>query len=182
MSNRKGKGQIANRTEIANFFGVSMPTVDYWVQGGCPVVQRGGKGKSWQFNTAEISAWREEQIRAQGAQSGDEQDERQLKRRQQLAATKRTELALAKECGLVAPIEQFQRGLANLFAEVKAGMRNIPSRVAPTLIGENDERRIRAVVLAEVDLVLEALANADLLDEEELDLMEPDEDDEGELD
>ena len=68
-------------------------------------------------------------------------------------------------------ISQVERNLANLFAEVRANFRNIPDRVVSALIGSTDEREVKAVLLREIDLVLHALADSDVL-------IEPSEDDE----
>lgn len=68
------------------------------------------------------------------------------------------EVNLAKVRGNVVGVEQVERNLANVFAEVRANMRNIPTRVSAQLVGEADERVIRKKILEEIDIVLEAIA------------------------
>lgn len=167
MSNRKGKGKIISRTELAEYFGVSGPTVDHWVRTGCPYVERGGKGMAWKFNTADVINWRIESRLAEGEQDEDEIDERKLRARQLKAKTLAAELELEKARGTVAPLDQVNRAIASAFAEVRANMRNIPARVTTTLIGETDEAKFKAVMLAEIDQALEALADTDLLNDED---------------
>lgn len=58
--NKKSRGRDVNRSDLAEINGVSMPTIDDWVRRGCPVVQRGGRGRAWQFNTADVRNWRED--------------------------------------------------------------------------------------------------------------------------
>jgi phage terminase Nu1 subunit (DNA packaging protein) len=77
------------------------------------------------------------------------------------------ELDLAKAKGLVAPLDQIERNLARVFAEVRANMRNLPGVVVSQLIGETDERKFKQVMLREIDQVLEVLADADLTAEPE---------------
>ena len=45
--NKKSKGQVVNRADLANINGVSLPTIDDWVRRGCPVMQRGARGRAW---------------------------------------------------------------------------------------------------------------------------------------
>ena len=168
MAGRKGKGQIVSRQGMAEFFGVSLPTVDHWVRIGMPVVTRGGPGKKWEFNTAAVASWREEQAR-EIALGGAPADEAGLKLRRLTANTVKAELELAELRRLVAPVEQMRRAMQGAFAEIKANMRNIPARAVRQLIGETDEVRFKRVLLDEIDQALETLADTDLIDEEALD-------------
>ena len=87
------------------------------------------------------------------------------------AQADREEVEAAKAMGDVVSVKQVETNLANLFAEVRANFRNIPDRVVSALIGSTDEREVKAVLLREIDLVLHALAESDVL-------IEPSEDDE----
>jgi phage terminase Nu1 subunit (DNA packaging protein) len=162
------RGKNVTRIEIADLFGVSHTTVDAWIKRGMPVVQRGSRGKAWQINTAEVSAWLEQRAK-ESAAGGDQADERELKRRKLAAETAKVELELARVRGEVVPLAQLERALANTFAEVKTNLRSVPSRVATAIIGEETETRIKAVILKEIDQALEALGD--------FDLEEPDSDD-----
>lgn len=162
------KGKSATRQEIADFFGVSHTTVDSWIRQGLPTVQRGSRGKAWEFNTAEVHAWLERRAK-ESARGGDNSDERELKRRKLSAETAKVELELARVRGEVVPLKQLERALSNTFAEVKTNMRSVPSRVATAIIGEESETRIKAVILKEIDQALDSLG--------ELDLDEPDDGD-----
>lgn len=166
---KKSKGQEVNRADLANINGVSLPTVDEWVRRGCPVVQRGGRGRAWKFNTAEVRSWRDDDIRAQ-ASHPEMATKDELTLRKLAAETEQAELDLARAKAELVPVEQFDRALAKAFGEVRAGVRNVlPSRAARRLIGESDETQIKAVLLDEVDQVLEALADTDLITEADLD-------------
>lgn len=166
MDKAKVKGRAVNRSELADFFGVSLPTIDTWVRLGCPVVQRGSRGVEWTFNTADVARWTRDRAAEEAAGTG-KADVEELERREQQAKTGLTELRLAKERALVAPIAEFEKLWARAFATVTAGMRNIPGRVVSQLIGETDERRFKRILLEEIDLALTAAEEADLVDEEE---------------
>lgn len=151
-----------NRGELAAATGAALTTIDGWVRDGCPVIQKGaGRGQEWKFSLPAIITW----LRARDVEKATgktEADENQLRKRRAVADTTRAELELAKAQGLVAEIGQVERMVARAFAEVRAGMRQLPGRVVSRLIGEHDERRFKTVLLEEIDLALDALANADL--------------------
>jgi phage terminase Nu1 subunit (DNA packaging protein) len=79
------------------------------------------------------------------------------------AQADREEVEAAKAMGDVVSVKQVETNLANLFAEVRANFRNIPDRVVSALVGSTDEREVKAVLLREIDLVLDALAESDVL-------------------
>lgn len=168
MGNKIGKGKLVNKAELADIFGVAMPTIDDWVRRGCPAVERGGKGRAWTLNTSDVRQWRDDDIRRNTAGDADTTID-ELKRRKLAAETVAAELELAVAKSEVAPLDQMERGIAKAFEEVKASLRNVPSRAARMIVGETDETRIRTVLLAEIDQALEALADADLVAVEDID-------------
>lgn len=160
------KGKTVGKMELCEVFGVTMPTVNQWLSAGCPCISRGGRGVSAEFNTADVSKWLREKARDEGAGTA-QADETELKRRKLAAETAKAELELAKAKALVAPLDQVERVVSRAFSEVRAGMRNIPSRLVATLIGETDQRKFKRIMLEEIDQVLEALSNADLTGSED---------------
>lgn len=50
-------GQRVNRAELADLFGVSLPTVDAWIRDGCPFAVKGAKGREWAFESATVHRW-----------------------------------------------------------------------------------------------------------------------------
>lgn len=171
---RKGKGQIVSKVELAEFFGIALPSIDHWIRTGCPVKQKGSKGVPWQFNTADVAYWRECRVREEGT-STDLIDERELRRRKLLAETQKAELEYAIAKGDVAPVEQFERVMSKAFASVKVNIRNVPNRVVTRLIGETDETRFKKVLLEEIDQTLLSLSESELVNEDDLEDDELDE-------
>lgn len=172
---KKNRGQIVNRQELAEINGVSLPTIDDWVRRKCPVVQRGGRGRAWQFNTADVRSWRDDDIRAQ-SQGVERATKDELILRKLSAETEQAELDLAKAKEELMPVEDYERALVKAFGEVRAGLRNVvPSRVARRIIGESDETKIKEVLLEEIDFALEALADQDLITEADLESDEEEE-------
>lgn len=174
VKNKKSRGRNVNRTELAEINGVSMPTVDDWVSRGCPVVQRGGRGRAWVFNTAEVRSWRDDDIRAQTSHTANASKD-ELLLRKLAAETEQAELVLAKAKEEVVPVEQYERALTKAFGEVRAGFRGVlPQRAARRLMGETDETTFKEKMLEEVDHVLEAMADRDLVEETDLYLADDD--------
>lgn len=156
------RGAVMNRSEICYALDIALTTLDSWVRKGCPALQRGGgRGQEWQFSLAAVVKWKTSQDVSEATGKTQQSDET-LKRRRVMAEVQQAELALAKELGQVAPLDQVERMAAKAFAEVRTNLRNIPSRVVSRLIGETDERRFKQVLLEEIDIALEALANAEL--------------------
>ena len=158
----RGVGKSVNRSELASIFGVSLPTVDLWVRNGCPGVKNGvGKGGGWTFDTAEVATWRMEQAAADAG--GDEvKDELTVKRRRAVIGLKADELELARTLALVAPIEDFERAQAKVFAMLRQGIMTVPARVSASLVGERDELRIKKVLTDELTAALTRVAEADI--------------------
>ncbi|WP_441253618.1 terminase small subunit [Bradyrhizobium sp. 613_E4_N2_2] len=164
----KGRGQKVNRTQLADVFGVSLPTIDVWTRTGCPSDQKGaGPGKPWVFDTADVAAWREQRAREDA--TGDEvSDERELKRRKLAAETGKAELEFAIAKGEVAPVREFERAQAGLMASIRQNILQVPSRAVLQLLGETDERTFKSKLAAELTLALETAAESDLtLDDDE---------------
>jgi phage terminase Nu1 subunit (DNA packaging protein) len=69
------------------------------------------------------------------------------------------ELALEKARGEVVPLKDIEINVGNLFAEVRANIRNLPERIVSALVGMTDERKIKEIMLEEIDLILTTLAD-----------------------
>jgi phage terminase Nu1 subunit (DNA packaging protein) len=68
------------------------------------------------------------------------------------------EIEAAKTKGEIVLLSQVERALQIIFAEVKANLRNVPSRAVGQIVGDTSEHRIKDIILAEIDLALERLA------------------------
>lgn len=165
----KGQGQKVNRKQLADVFGVSLPTIDAWVASGCPFDQRGGRGVEWAFDTADVMRWREDLARAD-AGGQDVQDDAALKRRKLANDVRMGDLDFLERSGQVASIDVMERVWSRILAELQSNLRgSFVSRCETQLLGETDGRAFKRVLLSEVDSALNVLAD--------MDLSEPDEDD-----
>jgi phage terminase Nu1 subunit (DNA packaging protein) len=163
----EAKGTQVNRAGLADVFGVALTTIDTWVRAGCPVVQKGGRGQVWTFNTAAVARWREQSAAA--AAAGDAPDDAEkLELRKLQAETLVAELKLAQARAEVAPVVEFEKATARMMATIRANVLNVPARAVLQLLGQTDETAFKRILKAELALALEQSADADLaLDDDE---------------
>lgn len=156
---------MVNRAELAEILGISLPTVNAWVKQKMPYVRKGGMGADWQFDTAAVIQWRADQAADAAGGALDGIDE--IARQTALVQLEHARLKFARDAALVVPVDQLERRLAIVFAEVRTAMRNIPARTAAMLIGETSERQFKKVLSEEIDRGLTVLSDYDvnLLDE-----------------
>ncbi|WOH61918.1 terminase small subunit [Bradyrhizobium sp. BWC-3-1] len=166
-------GLKLNRSGLAEAQGVSLPTIDRWVKDGMPVGQRGSRGVEWVFDLADVIRWRIERATAD-ANAGAPDDLAAIEKRTAQAKMLTAELELAKKKGEVAPVRDFERAQAKVFAQIRANVMNVPQRCVIQLLGETDETIFKDKLRKELTLALQAAAEADLTLEDEDDDSEGD--------
>jgi phage terminase Nu1 subunit (DNA packaging protein) len=151
-----------NRKKLASIFGVSLPTIDSWVGKGMPALEEGGLGREWLFSTKEcIAWWAEEQHRrrcAAIAPPGQESYE-EAERRKMVAAADRSELQLAKDAGLVVPIEDVVAAVLDENLRVRNRLLAIPNEIRPraqAMLG-SDRTAVEGLVSVVEASILEAM-------------------------
>lgn len=71
------------------------------------------------------------------------------------------EMEAAQMAGELVAVVDVKHSWANLASEVCIRMRNVPTRVIPMILGDTDERRMKDILLNEIDQALSAIANDD---------------------
>lgn len=151
-----------NRRKLASTFGITLPTVDAWVEKGMPFETEGGLGREWVFDTKDcIAWWAEEQHRRRAsaiAPPGQESYE-EAERRKMVAAADKAELELARAAQLVVPIDE----VAGVVLEENIRVRNrllaLPNELRPKALAvlPNDRQAAEGLVSAAEAIVLEAM-------------------------
>ncbi|MDM5178504.1 terminase small subunit [Massilia sp. DJPM01] len=160
-----------NRAELAEYLGMSLPTIDAWRKEGMPIETRGGPGVPWVFDLAAVIKWHtDRKVAAAGADTPT--DLAEIEKRTAIAKMEQQELASAKSKGEVATIRDFERAQAAVFAEIRTNVMNVPQRVVIQLLGETDETIFKQKLKAELTLALKAAAEAPLTLAEEDDVDE----------
>ena len=132
VSHISGVGRLrkANKAEVAEFFDVSVKSVDGWVRRGCPVVTRGDKLVSWVFDLLEVATWR-----INGSRPGDDIDPETLPPGERKSwydsETKRRDLQV-RDRELIKS-DEVERSVATAFAAVAQSIRSLPDRLERTL-------------------------------------------------
>ena len=123
---------IANRTQLADVYGVAKTTVDAWVGKGCPVIEKGGKGTPSKYDTADVYRWLKG-----GSEDLDLTEERAKLAVEQTRQKKRENDI---EEGLVAPIEVLTEVLSAVCNQISSTLNAIPMKIkkqCPGLTGRD---------------------------------------------
>src|SRR3954463_14072305 len=112
-------GRIVNRADLADFLGVSLPTVDGYVRRGCPFVERGSKGREWRFNSKAVVDWLRAQDVEQALGATDTPDIEAARLRKVLAEAQLAELELARQRGASISQQFFHSFITAAFTRVR---------------------------------------------------------------
>jgi len=150
------RGRILNRCEIAEIFGRSLPTIDNWVRLGCPFVERGERGREWQFNSADVLDWRERRAvaKALGSAPSGELDPVQERARKDRALAIATELKNDVAIGKVVLIDVAMAAVTVQHRKLRNKLLSLPIRIASRV---PEQVRAQVFDLAETE-VLAAMA------------------------
>lgn len=112
----------ANKAELAEWFGVSVPTVDAWIRRGCPHLQRGNRGLSWVFDIKAVAEW------YYGASESPDDDPEKMAPKDRLdwyrGARERTKHL--EECGELMRAADFETALASAIKTIAVTLESLP--------------------------------------------------------
>jgi phage terminase Nu1 subunit (DNA packaging protein) len=150
---------------LALALGLSVPTVRSRLREGLPCVQQGGRGTAWQFDLAECVKWHTDRAVSKAMGIVDEGISKgELERQIMIEDLKIKRVTAAKATGEVALLEDVERAISNAFVQVRQAMLSIPERTALRLMAAIDETEVKAILEEEIDLALNALSEADLME------------------
>jgi len=95
-----------------------------------PYLQKGGRGKEWSFDTADIITWIKDQAITDAVGDLTQVHEEELKRRKLAAETTIVEIEAAKKKGEVVLLVDVERTIRDLCIELRAMMMLVPQRAA----------------------------------------------------
>lgn len=115
----------ANKALLAEWFGVSIATVDAWVRRGCPSVQRGEKGRPWIFDLKEVAAWRFG-VYERGQPDGFDPGRMDPKDRLDYYRSERERLKMEQETGDLIPAVEVERVAAEVLKSIAQTLDTLP--------------------------------------------------------
>jgi phage terminase Nu1 subunit (DNA packaging protein) len=158
-------GRILNKREVAEIFGVSPQAVDGWLGRGCPYLEKGAPGVGYQFDTADVAEWRQEQAvtKAIGDSKPDDQENAEL--RKLSAEASLAELKLARERGQLVTVEDAGKVWTKQVTTLRTRLLAIPAKLAGQVVGAKSPEEVRACLDEEINDALNELADGGTDDE-----------------
>jgi len=156
-------GQKVSQSQCAAVFGVHRNTIANWLKQGCPFDQKANKpqGKDWILDTAKVAQWREQKavIDATGDTEGASEEE--LKKRKLAAETSSAEMDLMERRGELIRMQHGATLVSTLLVVIRQALLQQPQRIAPLLVGIDDELVIKELIETENHEVLRNLSDGD---------------------
>jgi phage terminase Nu1 subunit (DNA packaging protein) len=149
---------LLNRSQAAELLDVSLPTMDVYVKRGCPFVQRGSKGKEWQFSAVDIVKWARQQDVEKALGDIEVTDFEEGRRRKVVAEAQIAEYELAKLRRTMIHVQDVQAVVSDEYGMVRSRLFQIPGRLAQMVAVETDASIIEGMIKAEVADALEELS------------------------
>ncbi len=153
-------GLKLSKTALAEALDVSLNTVTDWQRRGCPVDSKGGNGRRYSFDLADVVAW----LTARPGSGSSETAEAEAEARATLARERaalmrirrqRGALELERERGDVVARRKVVRAAEHAAATIREAMLRVPYRLAPMVAGM-DQREAFLVLVDEIRAGLEA--------------------------
>ncbi len=121
-----GRLRRANKSDVAEFFDVSLPTVEGWVRRGCPVVVRGSKTQPWVFDLLHVAEWR-----INGSRPSAETDPETLPpgERKSWYESEKKRLEVAASMKELIPAQEIEHAIPTAFAALMQDIRAIPDNL-----------------------------------------------------
>ena len=117
--------RIGSKAACAEFFDVSLPTVEAWIRRGMPVVQKGAKGVAWVIDLCAAAEWRF--AGPKDAESDPEGMSPADRKAWYEGETKRRDLQI-RDKELI-PAADVERVIATAFAAISSDIRAIPDNL-----------------------------------------------------
>jgi phage terminase Nu1 subunit (DNA packaging protein) len=119
----------ANKAEAAAWFEVGLPSINNWIQRGCPVIQQGRKGQQWIIDLKAMHEWH---LRKTGL-FGTENEHGQIdpetmipKDRLDWYRGTRERTRHMEEAGELIPAARFEAEMARVLKTVAIGLESLP--------------------------------------------------------
>lgn len=122
-----GSVRYGNKAQTAEFFDVTIPTIDAWVRKGMPVVQRGAKTVAWVIDLCAAAQWRFGS-QSSGSSEVDPDDLEPIHRKAWYEGeAKKRELQIKD--GELIPVAEVEKAVATAFSAIASDILAIPDHL-----------------------------------------------------
>jgi len=157
-----------NKQEIADWFKVSLPTLNDWVRKGCPVLEMGKKGVGWVFDIRAVTRWHEQTIKKPDLTDLTISPISDVTYRRAIAEAELKEIELAEKRHEVTDINRVIRDMGNVFVQLRTKLLSIPIKASPLLAACRTEAQFQAILTKQIDEALHALSDLPFLADDAL--------------
>ena len=165
MSDRGKTGRIVNRADLASLCGVSLPTIDAWLRKGCPIVERGSKGREAKFDSAAVIKWIKDSAVADAVSGMQDDDGRvsrdEANRRRAVANAISAEVAADEDLKSVMSRFDGETDMSDFCQALRSALANTGAKIANRTAAMTRPAEIRDFCQAEINKAFGA-AEADL--------------------
>lgn len=146
----------ANKAQAAEFFDVTLPTIDAWIRKGAPVMQRGARGVSWVIDLRAMSEW-VYSGRSENADIDPDSLPPSERKAWYEGETRKRELQV-RDRELI-PAAEVEQAIATAFAAIAQDMRAIPDNLERRHgIDPQTAEQVESALLEEMDHLADRLA------------------------
>ena len=140
----------ANKAEAAEFFGVSLPTINAWIARGAPVLQKGSRGIPWVLDILALAEWRF----TGGSGVGDDDVPQSPRERKDWYDSELKRLQYERETGLLVAADDMRTTVAEALQPITLGMETLTD-VVERDAGLTPEQAV--IIHREIDRMRESL-------------------------
>lgn len=148
-----------NMADLAQAFRVSTNTIQSWVRQGCPVHKRGGHGRPYEFDIADVIEWRRQRELDAITEDGENVSLEEARKRRDLAHARIAELDYAERRRDLVEIDEVHRQVSEDYARMRARLRSIGKKLAPIVLRLKKPAEIEKRIAREVDEALSELSS-----------------------
>lgn len=151
----------ANKAQAAQFFDISLPTLEKWLREGAPILQMGSRGVSWEIDLKAVAQWRYSS-RSEGGVDPDSMPPQERKAWYE-SETKRR--ALQVQDRELIPSSEVESVVATAFQAISQGLRSLPDNIERrTGCSPDILEAIEAALDGEMDALADKLSSLSLVD------------------
>lgn len=159
-----------NQREIAHLVGVSQSTISAWLREGMPCRHPGGRGRACDIDASAALGWLDKRgikpnvgrVKTAGLEVGDGDDRdvyKSARAKRENIEAQRAELRFKQEAGELLFKDDVARVVVAAVTEVRAGLEELPAKLASEISMMTDEAHVRALLTQEIERLLEHLSS-----------------------